>query len=275
MTRREFVKRAGLWVPVAYRLFMVALLMAGSLWLLPTDPSAPVRNPDGSYTMRFRALPQRQNVGVLRATDSSYFPASTDDDSETRACGATYPPTYRAVDTSSVYPQVFKSKSWLNSSSCPEAYDITGYRENNFLLRFDTSGLPDGAVVSAATLTIYVQDTGDADTRNLVGEWYDGSNWPIGEADHSASVGSTAINTALSTVTAYSSNVFTLATPNTVSKTAYTGFRLGVSGGEPAGINFVTFNSSDTGGTSSDPFLSVTYTVSETPGSRRRISLTL
>ena len=52
------------------------------------------------------------------------------------------------------------------------------------LLRFDTSSLPDGATITAATLKLHVTAKTDADNRSLVGEWYPSSNWPIDAADY-------------------------------------------------------------------------------------------
>jgi hypothetical protein len=118
---------------------------------------------------------------------------------------------------------------------------------NNFqvfdaLVRFDTSALPDGATVTGATLKLWVNKKSDADNRNLVGEWYPPSQWPINSADWTLNPGSTALGGA--DVTAIATNAtssFALQNLASVSRTGYTGLRLGIDGGQPSGDNLVQF----------------------------------
>src|SRR5207247_1563595 len=104
------------------------------------------------------------------------------------------------------------------------------------LLRFDTSGLPDGAAVTGAELTIGVNATANADGRSLVGEWYDGAAWPIDAADATVlPSGSALAGVPVGSVAVGAVSSFALQNVSSVSTTAYTALRFGLSGGQPAG----------------------------------------
>ena len=108
------------------------------------------------------------------------------------------------------------------------------------LLRFDTSAVPDGATITSATLKLHVIDKADEDNRALQAEWYPSSNWPIDPADWSLDSTASALAGADITgiPTGQVSN-FVLGGLGSISTTGSTALRLHVSGGEPAGDNYV------------------------------------
>jgi len=133
------------------------------------------------------------------------------------------------------------------------------YRVLVGLVRFDTSALPDNATITGATLKLYVNAKADGDNRNVVGEWYAASNWPIDAADYTATPSSTALAGAdITAITTSAVNSLALQNVSNVSTTSYTGFRLHVDGGVPAADNYVQFSSFEGGNV---PQLVVTYTV--------------
>jgi hypothetical protein len=108
------------------------------------------------------------------------------------------------------------------------------------LLRFDTSGLPDGATITSATLRVFVTKKGDADDRSLMAEWYPGSSWPIDAADFAlSSSGSALAGSDVTGLTVGAVNALVLSGLSSVSTTGWTGLRLHLSGGQPAGDNYV------------------------------------
>jgi len=133
------------------------------------------------------------------------------------------------------------------------------------LMRFDTSALPDNAIISAAVLRLNIIAKADANNRSLAGEWYASSNWPIDSGDYVLDVGTDAIpGTDITGLTAGADNDFTLSNPTNVNKTGFTGFRLGVTGGDPGqpgdNDNSVTVATFDHA-TLAEPRLLVTYTI--------------
>jgi hypothetical protein len=108
------------------------------------------------------------------------------------------------------------------------------------LLRFDTSGLPDGATITSATLRVFVTGKADGDNRSLMAEWYPASSWPIDAADFSLdSTGSALAGSDITAITVGGVNSFVLTGLSSVSTTGMTALRLHVSGGQPAGDNYV------------------------------------
>jgi hypothetical protein len=72
-------------------------------------------------------------------------------------------------------------------------YGGTTYKVDCALVRFDTSALPDTAVVSGATLKLKIAAKAQTDNLMVLMEWYAGTNWPIGDADWSMNPASAAI----------------------------------------------------------------------------------
>jgi len=128
------------------------------------------------------------------------------------------------------------------------------------MVRLDTSAIPDTATIISGTLDLFAELVDDDDTRSFNGEYYATGNWPITCAsDWVLDVGSTAFNKTLASITASAYTNYTLVSPNTnISKTGFTGFRMGISGGEPTiGNNQIRITSFDNG--SDEPTMTVTY----------------
>lgn len=131
----------------------------------------------------------------------------------------------------------------------------------NGLVRWDTSSLPDNAVVSAATLRIWVNSRTSANSLNLTAGWYawDGTS----SSDYTSTPETSALaGTALSSITTGASNDFILLSPASVSLSGYTSLRFHISqraaDAAPTGINQLQFRSFDHA-TDPEPQLIVTY----------------
>jgi len=143
----------------------------------------------------------------------------------------------------------------------------------------DTSGLPDNAIITSATLYLYAQSISDSDNdgndfiavvqtsqaspTSLITDDFDQAG-----AVHNPIEGSNRVD-----LTGISTSAYTALTLNStalgwISKTGYT--RLGIREGHdildnvPNGFNRGRFYSSEQTGTSQDPYLEVTYTVPPT-----------
>jgi len=176
------------------------------------------------------------------------YPTASGDDCEVYKQGATYPPSGSAtVVTEQI--QVGVSKGW----------ETDHFATHVGLVRFDTSPLPDGAIITAATLRLCSSGgASDADGRVLNVDWYDPNNWPIDAADYSDAVSAGAGSLDVTSWPSYGNWAeIVLSGLSNISKTGYTGLRLGVSGGQPAGSNGLEFFTYDYG--SLIPQLVVTY----------------
>jgi len=128
------------------------------------------------------------------------------------------------------------------------------------LLRFNTSSLPDNAIVTSVKLRLYVTGKADTDNRSLVGEWYPSASWPIDAADWTLTTGSGALPGAdLTGLPTNASNELALSSPGSVSLTGSTGLRLGISGGQPSGDNYLQIAALEHP-SNPEPQLIVTYT---------------
>ena len=133
------------------------------------------------------------------------------------------------------------------------------------LLRFDTSSLPDNATVTSAKLRLHVTGKADDDNRCLVGEWYPSSNWPIDPADWTQTTGTSALVGAdLTGIAVGTSNELNLSGVAAISVSGYTGLRLGISGGQPSGDNYLQIAALEHT-SNPEPQLVVTYTTSGGP----------
>ncbi len=133
------------------------------------------------------------------------------------------------------------------------------------LLRFDTSSLPDNATVTSAKLRLHVTGKADDDNRSLVGEWYPSSNWPIDPTDWTQTTGTSALVGAdLTGIAVGTSNELNLSGVAAISVSGYTGLRLGISGGQPSGDNYLQIAALEHA-SNPEPQLVVTYTTSGGP----------
>src|SRR5581483_984569 len=140
---------------------------------------------------------------------------------------------------------------------------FSSYQILDALLRFDTSSLPDNAVISSASLSFNIPAKANADSRNLIGSWYDAANWPIDGNDWAADVGTTALpGSPLANLPLAGTGTATLSlqNPAQISTTGSTCLRLGLSGGAPTGDNFVQIASNENT-TYTAPRLTITYTL--------------
>jgi hypothetical protein len=134
------------------------------------------------------------------------------------------------------------------------------YQVLTALLRFDTSALPDNATVTSVKLRVHVTNKADANNRDLVGEWYDASGWPIDVSDWALTLGTSAVSgTDIGGLTKSTTAELTLSNPGSVSLTGFSALRLGISGDQPAGDNLVQFAALEHT-TKPEPSLVVTYT---------------
>lgn len=139
----------------------------------------------------------------------------------------------------------------------------TTYRLSVACVRFDTSALPDSAVVRSATLKLYVANKADANGASVGVEWYTGA-FPIDSGDYTSTASNSASGyTSLTSISSGAWLSFNLTNPDSnISKTSYTAFRVHVSTpGTPTGDNRLDFNTSEHA--SLDPILEITWT--ETP----------
>jgi hypothetical protein len=139
------------------------------------------------------------------------------------------------------------------------------YYVHNFFLRFDTSSLPDAAVITAADLLMYLHDRGDPDNVDYAIDFYDFGGEPSVAADWEL----TSSGDAVATVDA---SALTIGVVNTIPLTGLAGISLtaitGLRGAQknsvaPTGDNYVDFTSwaLGLGAGGSVPQLRVTYTV--------------
>jgi hypothetical protein len=180
---------------------------------------------------------------------ATFSVAASGDDGYTQTSAGTYPPGGTVtVNTNGITAFVANN------------LETVTYIVRNGHLRFNTSSLPNDATVSAATLRLFTRASsyGDTDARNLIGEWSDPG--VIDSADHTTTPGSDAFSVDLTSVDhADATYDIPLTTPTNVNLTGYTGFRIGISGGEPTGINQLVFSTLDHT-TQAEPVLIVEYT---------------
>jgi hypothetical protein len=138
-------------------------------------------------------------------------------------------------------------------------YQFSLYRILVGLVRFDTSPLPDGATIVSATLKLYIDSRASPDNRNLVAEWYAGSNWPIDFGDWSLdSTANAHPGTPITSLPTAATTNFTLQNLSNISTTGPTGLRLHIDGNAPTGDNYVSFDSFENS-TGPHPQLTITY----------------
>ena len=171
--------------------------------------------------------------------------------------------TYYAGDYITAYG---RSGSWVPSyyetSSVAEvdaAYDQSAYQYVWALLafKFDTSALPDNAIISQVRVTLHLSSVTNPESRPLIVDWYNANNWSGPQVYQQTPVGpgiGDILVTAPASVTFYVYSGF-----ENVSKTGYTGVRISAtSDPTPTQLNSWTFGAPGWG---NPPSLEVDYTV--------------
>ena len=130
-------------------------------------------------------------------------------------------------------------------------------------LAFDTSGAPDAKNIQTAFLEIVSTIVGSDDGRNLVGEYYTGDMDATAWANSFAGTACFSA-VALSSIPAASVVSIPMTGLTNISKTGLTKIRLGVSGGEPAGANYLGISA--IGGAQPVARLKLTYIDPQTGG---------
>lgn len=165
--------------------------------------------------------------------------------------GSNFPATYASL--------VYSAHDSTSLAQGPQRTTTGGVFANDVgLLRFDTSALPDGAVITAATLKLYGFSFKNDNSRSLIGDYYawtgsSSADWTL------TAPASPILSAALSSLTAGANNNVALTDFSGISKTSNTSIRLHISGGQPAGENeflYHTYESSQP-----EPQLEVTYTL--------------
>lgn len=137
------------------------------------------------------------------------------------------------------------------------------------LFAWDTSSLPDNAIVASASLVVYPSTGINAGNRNLAGEWY---QWDgVSNSDWTDVVGTSAFTYPISSMSigsAYATVPITGLSGINASGTTY--MRLHVDGGEPIGTapyeNYVNIDT--TGAAHNPPQLIVNYLIWQTSYTR-------
>jgi hypothetical protein len=148
------------------------------------------------------------------------------------------------------------------------------FQRSNFIVRFDTSILPDDAVISAASLEIKSHAFfADDDGRSLQIEWI-ADPGTIDTGDFSATPAATAkAATALATLAA--STLYTwplLDSAANITVSGYTGLRFHVDGNAPAAHNYIGFYQFDHA-TEPEPKLIVTYTAASETSHHKQMAM--
>lgn len=161
--------------------------------------------------------------------------AAGGDDGHAAGSGASFPPGWSNTNTTA-------------TTVIPQKSIAGNHLLNVGLLRFDTSVLPSGVVVTSAVLRLRGVGKWDDDSRSLVAEWYLPTFGPgPAPADYSTTVVSDAhAGTAIAAlVTGADNDLALLDAADNINKSGYTGLRLHVTGAEATGDNYFQFASFD------------------------------
>lgn len=162
------------------------------------------------------------------------------DDGYVRKTGSTNWPPDTATDVINNDVAVYPAKELVSAGN---------YQIINPLLKWDTSALPDNAVISAASLSIYISNLGaNTNSKVMTADWY---TWTMAAADYTATAGTNAIASWDYTANAVNNAYNTIPLLNAddfISRSGYTYLRLHLSdGGTPTGRNWFQINAYDSG----------------------------
>ncbi len=171
-------------------------------------------------------------VGQNGVSPDTVYVAASGDDGQISCSGASYPPIgLPTADTTSFY--IIPDKLYAGT-----------YGVYVGLLRWDTSFLPDDAIVLADTLVFREAiSSQNPDGRQLTAEWYPASNWPIDATDWTSTVGTDALAGSPIAFTGGIWYKICLDNATGISLIGYTGMRLHISGGAPVEDNYVIMSS--------------------------------
>lgn len=142
-----------------------------------------------------------------------------------------------ATNTSSVYPPDLSSGN-ISTNVMNVYKSLNGglYYIYTGLIRFDTSSLPDDATIISANLIFTPTNGGSNDYRYLNIEYYNFTSIQVSQ--NVEIVNTNAYTGYLLTLLAdFNPKTLNLSNTGNINKTGYTGFRLGISGGKPDGLN--------------------------------------
>ena len=145
-----------------------------------------------------------------------------------------------------------------------KVYDgASTYTQDSAFLRFDTSSIPDGATITAASLSLYVVAKADSESYSLVGDYYDFGGEPTVAGDYEETPATSIFTaedlTGIGTGTILAVDLTDL---TGINKTGYTGIRLTLSAGTPTSNNYLEIADHESANT--EPTLEVTYTTGGT-----------
>lgn len=118
---------------------------------------------------------------------------------------------------------------------------VSKYFVSNILLRFDTSALPDDAIIISAKLLLTIVSVANADGRSTVFEWYDWSALdPANDIALEAPTTNLAASVTIASAPTATGSLFTVPLSGAganVSRTGFTHLRSHTTGGKPTGFN--------------------------------------
>jgi RHS repeat-associated protein len=171
--------------------------------------------------------------------------ASSGDDGHVAKGGSSYPPSLAPSPTTVV--DATGNQLATVRDYCSPSCTLTGqpYQVSNALARWDTSSLPDTAVVGRATLRVQIVDVRADDGRSVIIDGR-GATWPIDAADYDEAAPTDLNHTIVRPLASLTSGLTDLPFPTEeVSGTSYTELRTYIDGGQPTGRNSVSWASFD------------------------------
>lgn len=171
---------------------------------------------------------------TLAVTDTFPITTSAHDSSASSNLSGTYPPiSFDQCHDTDIVNEAIKHN------------DVGNFVSGVGLFRWDTSSIPNDAIITSALVRLYVNTTFDDDNRSFLLEWM--SDW--GTCDSSEYTTTTAADahagTDITSITGEASNDFALINLSNISLTGITAIRAHISGGEPTGYNQVQWASYD------------------------------
>lgn len=157
---------------------------------------------------------------------ATFIVISGSDDAQAGGSGAVFPPPFTGIG------ETFIAQNAINSFSGGI------YTYANFLVRFDTSVIPDSASVTSAILSCTLASSSDDDDRNLIFEYYP---WETAAVNHyeTTSQANAHSGTDITVIPSLSPHPYVLSNIVNISKSGFTGLRGFIDGGVPLGNNLV------------------------------------